>query len=451
VKPKLFGSSGIRGLANIDITPTLAQRVGAAVATTHEGGTIVIGRDARLTGPMLEAALTCGINAAGGDVIQVGLVSTPVVAWMIPETESESGVAITASHNPPPYNGLKVFNGGGMSLTIGEQLELEALLEEERYNWADWDEVGSVEEIDAIDPYVDMLAENVMIESEYKVGLDCFCGATSTLAPAAFTEFPVKAQIINAVPDGKFPAGNPEPTSESLLRLGEYMKTKNCDMGFGFDGDGDRMMLVGSDGLMLNPDRALAAYAGYAVERNNGGIVVTHVGASMSIDTMVKEAGGDVIRTPVGDSFITEAMAEYKAVFGGEPVGAWVFPEHHMCPDGVLGALKVLEALDYLGKTLDEFIQGAPVYPLDRAKIECSNEKKQSTMKAINANYQEAFKDVESVSSVDGVRIETSTGWTLIRPSGTEPLIRVTVEGKTEADVGYLMEKSKELVRKAMR
>jgi phosphoglucosamine mutase len=148
MKPRLFGSSGIRGLANIEITTTLSQRVGAVLATLHEGGTTIIGRDARTTGPMLEAALTSGVNAVGGDVVQVGLVPTPVVAWMIKESGSESGVAITASHNPPQYNGLKVFNGDGMSLTIEEQLRLEELLENMQYKWADWDRVGTVEEID---------------------------------------------------------------------------------------------------------------------------------------------------------------------------------------------------------------------------------------------------------------------------------------------------------------
>jgi phosphoglucosamine mutase len=450
VKPKLFGSSGIRGLANIDITPTLAQRVGAALATLHEGSATIIGRDARITGPMLEAALTSGVNAAGGDVVQVGLVPTPVVAWMIKETGSESGVAITASHNPPPYNGLKVFNGKGVSLTIAEQLQIEAVLENERYEWADWDRVGAVEEIDGIEPYVDMLAESIEIETEYKVGLDCFCGATCTLAPAAFREFPVETKIINAVPDGRFPAGNPEPTSENLRRLGEYMKSTGCGLGFGFDGDGDRMMPVGADGRMVSPDRALAAYAGYAVERNNGGTVVTHVGASMNVNDTVKAAGGKIVRTPVGDAFITEAMMKHKAVFGGEPVGAWVFPEHHMCPAGVMGALKVLEALDYMDQTLEEFVQAAPMYPLDRAKLECPNQKKSSALKEISTGYGDAFRDVESVSTVDGVRLEMPQGWTLIRPSGTEPLIRITVEGRTQEDVDRIMEKSKQLVKKAM-
>jgi phosphoglucosamine mutase len=450
VKPKLFGSSGIRGLANIDITSTLAQRVGAVIATIHKGGTTIIGRDTRLTGPMLEAALTSGVNAAGGDVLQVGLVPTPVAAWMITETGSDSGVAITASHNPPPYNGLKVFNARGVSLTVEEQLRLEDVLENEGYAWADWDRVGTAEEIDSIDPYVDMLADSIDIDSDHVVGLDCFCGATSTLAPLAFREFPIKSKIINAVPDAMFPAGNPEPTSESLQRLGGYMRLTGCSIGFGFDGDGDRMMPVGTDGLMVNPDCALAAYAGYIVKRNKGGTVVTHVGSSMNVDDMVKEAGGNVVRTPVGDAFITEAMKKHDAVFGGEPVGAWVFPEHHMCPAGVLGALKVLEALDYLDQTLEEFIQGAPIYPLSRIKLECPNEKKPSAMEAISTRYPDVFRDVASVSTLDGVRLEMSSGWVLIRPSGTEPIIRITVEGRTQGDVEKIMDEAKQLVKQVI-
>lgn len=450
MKPKLFGSSGIRGLANKDITTTLSQRVGAAIATMHQGGQVIVGYDARISGPMLEAALSSGLNAAGADVIQVGLVPTPVTAWMIGETDSDAGVEITASHNPPPYNGLKVFNSDGMSLTIQEQLATEKILEEESYDWAEWNTIGMVEEVEAIDPYVEMLVDTLNIEDELKVGLDCFCGATSTLAPTAFAEFPLKSNIINAIPDGSFPAGNPEPSRDSLLRLGKYMKAIGCTVGFGFDGDGDRMMPVGADGLMVNPDKALAAYAGYAVEKNNGGTVVTHVGASMNVDDAVKKAGGKVVRTPVGDAFITEAMMKHKAVFGGEPVGAWVFPEHHMCPAGVLGALKVIEALGDMDKTLEEFISGVPEYPLDRVKLECPEKMKHRAMMLIAKKYQDVFRDVESISKVDGVRLEMEKGWALIRPSGTEPLIRITVEGRTEKDVQAIMDDGQLLVKKVL-
>lgn len=450
MKPKLFGSSGIRGLANKDITTTLSQRVGAAIATMHQGGQVIVGYDARISGPMLEAALTSGLNAAGADVIQVGLVPTPVVAWMIGETDSDSGVEITASHNPPPYNGLKVFNRDGMSLTIKEQLATEKVLEDEAYEWAEWNTIGMTEEFDAIESYVEMLAESLLIEGETKVALDCFCGATSTLAPAAFTEFPIESSIINAIPDGSFPAGNPEPSMDSLLKLGKYMKNIGAKVGFGFDGDGDRMMPVGADGYMLNPDKVLAAYSGYVVEKNKGGTVVTHVGASMNVDDVVKAAGGKVVRTPVGDAFITEAMMENNAIFGGEPVGAWVFPEHHMCPAGVLGALKVLEALEDMDKTIEEFIAVAPEYPLDRVKIECPEKSKQMAMMQVAKNYQDVFRDVKSVSEVDGVRLQMENGWALIRPSGTEPLIRITVEGRTKKDVQAIMDDGQLLVKKVL-
>jgi phosphoglucosamine mutase len=449
VKPRLFGSSGIRGLANVDITTVLAQRVGAALATIHEGGCTVVGRDPRLTGPMLESALLSGLAAGGADAISLGLAPTPVAAWMVSETGSDAGVEITASHNPPQYNGLKVFNGSGVSLTAGEQLELEKVLEEESYRLALWSHVGAVEEVDAVEPYAEALAEAMDVEWGGKVACDLFSGATCVSAPTVFMEMGVQTEFINAVPDGRFPAGDPEPNAESLKRLGGYMRGRGASMGFGFDGDGDRMMPVGAGGA-ADPDRVLAAYAGYAVERSGGGVVVTHVGASMSVDDVVEEAGGSVVRTPVGDAFITEAVATHGAVFGGEPVGSWVFPEVHMCPDGVLSALKLLEALGEKDVTLEEFVEAVPSYPLGRAKLECPDSLKEKAMEAISEGYMDIVKGVREVSTVDGVRLGLETGWALIRPSGTEPLIRVTVEGRSREDMDALMEKSKSLVKKVL-
>ena len=170
----------------------------------------------------------------------------------------------------------------------------------------------------------------------------------------------------------------------------------------------------------------------------------------MNVDDVVKAAGGKVVRTPVGDAFITEAMMKNKAVFGGEPVGAWVFPEHHMCPAGVLGALKILEALEDTDKTIEEFIAVAPEYPLDRVKIECPEKTKIRAMMLIAKKYQDVFNKVESVSKVDGVRLQMENGWALIRPSGTEPLIRITVEGRTGKDVQAIMDDGQSLVKKVL-
>ena len=171
----------------------------------------------------------------------------------------------------------------------------------------------------------------------------------------------------------------------------------------------------------------------------------------MNIDEMVESEGGNVLMTPVGDSFITEAMAESGAVFGGEPVGAWVHPDIHMCPDGILSALKLLEALQDMDTSLEAFINQAPAYPIKREKIVCPNEKKQPTLGQIKSRYQDTFNNVKSISTVDGVRLELDKGWILIRPSGTEPLIRITVEAKTDQQVKEYTEKGISLIKKSLR
>ena len=443
---KLFGSSGIRGLANIEITPILAQRLGSALATMHEGGEVVVGRDARVTGPMLEAALSAGIAACGSDAKLVGLLPTPVIAWLTRELEANAGVAVSASHNPPQYNGFKVFNARGMSLTEKEQGPVEALMQGGELDYALWDSVGSADEIDAAWMYLDALQEGVELGKDWKVACDLYCGATSTIAADAFEAVGLHASMINSHPDGHFPAGDPEPTTENLRRLGAYMKATGAEAGFGFDGDGDRVMAVDETGTPVSGDRLLAAYAGHVVERGGGGVVVTHVGASMCVEDMVEAAGGKVMRVRVGDAYITEEMEKRRAVFGGEPIGAWIIPEVHMCPDGILSALKLLEALEQRSQTLSQFVSEAPEYPTRSAKIEVKDKAK--AMRGVEQGYRRAFGEA-TVNRVDGLRLQLAEGWVLIRASGTEPLIRLTAEGRDEKATASLLERGRELVKEA--
>ena len=451
MKLKLFGSSGIRGIVNKEITPVLTQRIGAALATIHQGGTTVVGRDARISGPMLEGALVSGLASAGMDSFIIGLVPTPLSAWTVKYLGADAGIEITASHNPADYNGLKIFNNKGMSLTQKEQLEVENVLENELYRLAPWDGVGTLETIFPIEDYINELSLSIDIDIDEKIACDLYNGATCTVAPLLMDEFSLRVDFINGVADGTFPSGNPEPSEKSLGRLGRFMTSRDITIGFGFDGDGDRMMLVDSSGRMVDPDRLLASFAAYVVEKNQGGTVVTHVGASMNVDEMVEKAGGNVIRTPVGDAFITEAMEDNKSVFGGEPVGAWVHPSVHMCPDGLLSALKLLEALQETGLELEEFLRETPTYPLSREKLECPENKKESALKFISSNYRDTFNNVQSINTVDGVRLELEEGWVLIRPSGTEPLIRITVEAKTKQYVREYMDKGIILIKKSLR
>jgi phosphoglucosamine mutase len=269
--------------------------------------------------------------------------------------------------------------------------------------------------------------------AKWRVVCDLFNGATCTVASEFFDELGVDATLINAQPDGRFPAGDPEPNEHSLARLGRMVKATGVDIGFGFDGDGDRMMAVDERGDIPGPDRVLAAYAKHLVERRGGGTVVTHVGASMCVDEAVEGAGGTVLRTKVGDVYITQAVAESGAVFGGEPVGAWVHPDVHMCPDGLLSALKLMMALETEGKTLSELLSGIPEYPTLRAKVECHDLEKGKAMESVSSAHGGEFGEVEEVSTLDGVRLRLKDGWVLIRPSGTEPIIRITVEARSES------------------
>jgi phosphoglucosamine mutase len=296
--------------------------------------------------------------------------------------------------------------------------------------------------------YLDALQEEVELGRDWKIACDLFCGATGMMAADTFEAVGLRASLINGNPDGHFPAGDPEPTTENLQRLGAYMKATGAEIGFGFDGDGDRMMAVDETGTPVSGDRLLAAYAGYVVGRDRKGVVVTHVGASMCVDDMVEAAGGKVIRVRVGDAYITEEMERRKAVFGGEPIGAWILPEVHLCPDGLLSALKLLEALEEREMTLSQFASEAPEYPTKSAKVEVDN--RAQIMKGVEQGYQRVFGEA-TVNLIDGVRLQLPEGWILIRASGTEPLIRLTAEGRDEKATTSLLERGRELIREVPR
>ncbi len=447
---KLFGTSGIRGVANTEVTPLLALRVGAALASQLEGGVVAVGRDPRLSGEMLESALVAGIASCGSHAKKLGIIPTPVLAYLTRELKANAGVAISASHNPPQYNGLKLFDSTTMAYTDDQQHKLEELIDRGRFKFSAWDGVGVVESVDAKSLYLDALKKNVKLEHRWRIMCDLFNGATSTIAQEAFEELGCDATLINAKPDGRFPAGDPEPTPESLLRLGRMVKSADAEIGFGFDGDGDRMMAVDEEGRAPSPDRILAAYSKHMLEKNGGGVVVTHVGASICIDEAVAKVGGSVKRTKVGDVSIVEAMRQHGAIFGGEPVGAWIHPEVHLCPDGILSAAKLMEALEVEEKTLGVFVANVPEYPILRVKVECPNQEKVKAMNSILARQGDVFPDIKSASTVDGIRLELDDGWTLIRPSGTEPVIRITVEAKSIELAEELMERSRSFVLKVL-
>jgi phosphoglucosamine mutase len=293
-----------------------------------------------------------------------------------------------------------------------------------------------------------MVTKAVTLHRQWRVVVDPGCGATFNLAPAVLRAMGCKVTALNAQPDGFFPARSSEPTAESLRDLAQVVKALDAEIGIAFDGDGDRVAFIDDKGSFVDFDRALAAFSAYAVKKNGGRIVVTNVEASMCVEKMVEAQGGKVVRTKVGDVYVSEAMKSCNAVFGGEPCGAWVHPRFHYCPDGPLSAVLFLKALEEENKSPREFIAEVPEYVTLRENIACENDLKRKAVANIEKTIKAAFSAYTGFSTVDGVRLALENGWLLIRASGTEPLIRLTVEGESLKVARDIMEKGKALVKK---
>ncbi|MGA3290311.1 MAG: phosphoglucosamine mutase [Candidatus Bathyarchaeia archaeon] len=445
---KLFGSSGVRGLVNVDLTPLLACKVGLAVAACAKAKKAVVARDTRVSGDMLEDALVSGLLSSGTDVYLAGIVPTPTLAYATKALGVDVGFMLTASHNPPQYNGIKVFKSDSLSYTDEDQDTVEKNVLERTFALADWRRLGKTIPVDASQIYMEMALKTVELCKQWRVVVDPGCGATFNVAPAMLKAMGCKVTALNAQPDGYFPARKSEPTAESLKDLASVVKTLGAEAGVAFDGDGDRAAFVDEKGVFVSFDRSLAAYAAYALKQSGGGTVVTNVEASMCVEKMVQAQGGRVIRSRVGDIYVSEAIKQSGAVFGGEPCGAWVHPQSHYCPDGPLSVALMLKALEEENKSLSEFISAVPEYITRRENITCKNELKYKAVAKIGVTLKTEFADYTDFSTVDGVRLALKRGWLLIRASGTEPLIRLTVEGESLAVANNITAKATAVIKK---
>jgi len=444
---KLFGSSGVRGLVNVVLTPELACKVGQAVATYSKAKHAVVGRDTRVSGPTIEDALVSGLTAAGVDASLLGMLPTPAVAYLTRELGAGVGFMITASHNPPQYNGIKVFRSDTLSYTDEDQNAVEEIIASNQLALSNWRFVAQAHKIEATGLYSEMLKNAAKLRNKWKLVVDPGCGASFTVAPLALNALGCKTTALNAQPDGHFPARSSEPTAESLCDLAKSVKALGADLGIAFDGDADRVAFVDEAGEFVGFDQALAAYAGYALKINGGGTIVTNVEASMCVETIAAKYGGKVVRSKVGDVYVSEAMKKFNAVFGGEPCGAWVHPKLHWCPDGPLSAVLLLSALEAENMSLREFIAKVPKFVTVRENVVCENELKPQIISRIKETITQVFPDYTNFSTVDGLRLSLKDGWVLIRASGTEPLIRLTVEGESLKAARHIMKKGVSLVK----
>jgi phosphoglucosamine mutase len=446
---KLFGSSGIRGVVNKELTLPLALQTGLAVAAMKQMGKIVIAHDTRTSAKMIEDAVVAGLLAGGAQVIKLGLLPTPVLAYVTRQLEADGGIMITASHNPPEYNGIKLFSPNTIAYAEKQQDKIEQIIEKQQFTRQTYQRIGTTTTTDATSHYVKAL-KAVKLQEKWRIILDPGNGATCLIATRVFRALGCKVTTINAQPDGHFPARSPEPNEESLTELCIMMKQLKADVGFAYDGDGDRMVAMTEKGEFAPFDQTLAAYAAYMVKRNRGGTIITTVEASMCMKKTVQRHDGKVLRTKVGDVAVAEEIRKLKAVFGGEPCGAWIHPQIHYCPDGILSSVLLLKALESEDKPLSEFIANVPIYPENKKSVKCPDHAKAVVMQRIKAMLPSSFQRINELNDIDGIRLSLAKGWVLIRASGTEPLIRVKVEAESASEVKRIMEKSMNLVQRAI-
>lgn len=413
-----FGSSGIRGLANVEVTPRLALQVGQVLGEFYNS--VIIGRDPRTTGPMLASALIAGVLSAGADAVDAGLVSTPTLARGA--ADYGCGVEVTASHNPAPYNGIKIWNPDGMAFDEKQQDEIEAALDAGKFRASAWDGVGRLTSRgDLVAEHIDAILAEIGT-AKLRVVVDCACGATATITPFLLREMGCQVIALNAQPDGHFPGREPEPTEENLGLLMNTVRSAHADLGIAHDGDGDRMVAVDSEGTFLGGDALLPLFAKQEVRH----ALVVPVDASMVLEDLLPNA--TVYRTRVGDVYVAGELKRRGADFGGEPSGTWIFPKATLCPDGVYAAARLVKIAAQ--GSLTSAVRAIPRYPMIRGAVPFDRTKRSQVETRLDGALRNLGADV---TTVDGWRLQWDDGWALVRLSGTEPKIRVLAEARDDA------------------
>ena len=424
----LFGTSGIRRVADKDLAQ-LALKVCLAVGTEYPS--VVVGCDTRTSSQAVKHALVSGLLFAGAKCSDAGVVPVPTLAYVA--RQFTAGAMITASHNPPQYNGIKLVNPDGSAFDSCQRRQIEEMVLGDSFDSAQWDEIRGSNIYDgAVEEHIAGILQNFPGDLKLKVVVDGCCGAASLVTPSLLRKLGCEVIALNCYPCGFFPH-QIEPTEANLGALIRATREFDADLGIAHDGDADRMMAVDDKGRFIPGDKLLALFA-----RELGAEeVVTTIDASMSIEEM----GLRVTRTRVGDIYVSEELKK-KGQFGGEPSGSWVFPNISLCPDGIYAAAQVTAIANH--EKLSQLIDNMPYYPVLRVSAASGGivmprlEERLLTMKPL------------SVSNIDGIKLDFEDGWLLVRASGTEPKIRLTAEAKSEARLQQLYDNGIKVIKECM-
>jgi phosphoglucosamine mutase len=447
----LFGTTGVRKVYGSEFSPNMALKLGKALGTYLGQGRILLARDARTTGKMIADAFASGVMSTGIDVVRAGVIPTPTLAYNTKVRGFETGVMITASHNPPEYTGIKFWRADSMGYTSEEERKLEAIYESGEFQVAAWDDLGteSVSDEDVkkhIEAISERLNTKAIAEQSFKVAIDPGNGAACVMTPYLLRKLGCKVITINAQLDGHFPGRPSEPEEENLSDLMGLTKDAKADIGIAHDGDADRVTFVTEKGEFIRGDRIIALLAREAIKQSDNRTVVTTVDSSLVLDETVEKAGGNTVRTPVGDIEVAMKIKELGAAIGGEACGVYILPEFQLAPEPFLAVCMILELIAEQTQSFGELISKIPAYPLTKGKVRCENSMKPKVMQQLQSLLPEKLGKPREIVTVDGIGLFLDDSWILVRPSGTEPVIRVTCEASSEKQANSLLAKAKDIV-----
>jgi phosphomannomutase/phosphoglucomutase len=434
---RLFGTNGVRGVIGSEMTPTLALSIGLALGSMRKGS-IAVGRDTRTSGPALGSALKAGLLATGCDVTDCGILPTPALQYLVQE-HFDAGAMITASHNPPEYNGVKVIEPDGTEMGDEETIRLEKRVLDEEVPLVPWNATGrEYQAFHLVNEYIDAIVRKFppAIGEGITVAVDPGCGAACATTPEILTRLGCRVFTINGQMDGNFPGRLPEPSPKGLIPLGDLVRSTGASIGIAHDGDADRAVFLDEKGRFIEENREFALIAGQ-VCRDRKGTVVMPVSTSRLVETIARDNGCEVRYTPVGSIYVARTMRALEAeagpvAFGGEGNGGLIYPDHQYCRDGAMTAARMIAILAGERRPVSELVAALPEFYLIKEKIRGKDPS--AMIRKLDSEFES-----ESVDRTDGIRINRTDAWALVRPSGTEPLVRVIVEStnKETADAFF--------------
>ena len=439
--------SGIRGRVGAGLTPevvaTYASAFGAWASRRGNSKKVVVGRDSRVSGPLFHRVVLSALQSVGCDVIDIGLTTTPTCQLAVEYHHAAGGLMISASHNPIEWNALKFIGPSGLFLEAAEGAEMRGLVES-GIPRATWDQLGAITaDAGAIQRHVDRVLAIPYLDTagirarHFHVALDCCRGAGGAIMPMLLERLGCRVTAINLETDGRFPRP-PEPVAENLGELERLVQTSNAAIGFAVDPDVDRLALVADDGRAIGEDFTLAL-AARLVLRHRHGAVVTNLSTSRIVEDVAVAAGAPIVRAPVGEVNVAVRMRDENAPVGGEGNGGVILSEVHLGRDAPIGAALLLQLLHEEGRPLSKIVGELPRYSIVKDKLDRPNASLDTVYDALRTAFSDASADTQ-----DGLRLSWADRWVHVRPSGTEPIVRVIAEGPTEHDARELVRRSRE-------